>query len=391
MDKSKWEYKKLGEVCTFLSGLWIGKKPPYKEVGVIRNANFTKDCRLRTDNIAIIEVEEKQFNKKKLQKGDIIIEKSGGSDKQPVGRPVLFNLDGEYSFSNFTSALRIDEGVNLDPNFLHKCLVSYYFAGATKAMQSKTTGLHNLDLKMYKKQFIPIPSLSTQHQIVSELDQLSDIISLKQQQIKEYDALAQSLFSSMINIENKVEASYFIKSLNSGKSLANDAANENKVLKTGAVTYDYFNPNEVKNLPLDYTPNPKHLVKVGDVLISRMNTLEYVGACAYVWEVAPNTYLPDRLWRAELKDNVDGIYLWFSLIQDEAKKQIRSYSSGTSGSMKNISKPNFLKVRVPKAPLPLQHSFAEKVQAIEHQKSLLKRSIAETQTLLDSRMQEYFG
>ena len=166
---------------------------------------------------------------------------------------------------------------------------------------------------------------------------------------------------------------------------------KNKVLKTGAVTYDYFNGNEVKNLPIDYQPIKEHLLKDGDILISRMNTLEYVGACAYVWNAPPNTYLPDRLWRATLNDNINPIFLWFSLIQNKSKEQIRSMASGTSGSMKNISIPRFLSIKIKCVPLPLQQEFASKIEAIERQKSLIQQSIVETQTLFDSRMEHWFN
>ena len=87
--KEGWTYKKLGEVCDTINGLWKGKKPPYVNVGVIRNANFTKEFTIRYDNIEYLDVEEKQYSKRKLQKGDLIIEKSGGGEKQPVGRAVL--------------------------------------------------------------------------------------------------------------------------------------------------------------------------------------------------------------------------------------------------------------------------------------------------------------
>ena len=113
----------LGQLTTTINGLWTGKKPPFKTVAVIRNTNFSKDCRLKMDDVAMIDVEERQFATRKLQVGDIIIEKSGGSDKQPVGRPVIFNISGgEYSFSNFTSTLRVlDKSVVL-PEYLHKFL-----------------------------------------------------------------------------------------------------------------------------------------------------------------------------------------------------------------------------------------------------------------------------
>ena len=191
--------------------------------------------------------------------------------------------------------------------------------------------------------------------------------------------------------EDNTATSNFILSLKGGKSLAGDEECKNKILKTGAVTYDYFKCDEVKNLPNDYIPLPENLLKDGDLLISRMNTLEYVGAVAYVWKAPNNTYIPDRLWRAKLNINVNPIFLWFSLIQPKAKEQIRSLSSGTSGSMKNISIPRFLSVLIKNPPLSLQQSFASKIEAIERQKALIRQSITETETLFDSRMDFWFS
>lgn len=88
--KEGWEKKKLREVCEVINGLWKGKKEPFMNVGVIRNANFTKDCKLNKTNIEFIDVEVSKFLKgRKLKYGDIIIERSGGGPKQPVGRPIL--------------------------------------------------------------------------------------------------------------------------------------------------------------------------------------------------------------------------------------------------------------------------------------------------------------
>ena len=246
--------------------------------------------------------------------------------------------------------------------------------------------------KLLKEIKVPIPPLAEQEKIVSELDCLSGIIEKKKQQLKEYDALAQSIFYEMFgNVNEFTPLSFYIDSLSAGKSLAGEDECPNKVLKTGAVTYDYFDGRQVKNLPLEYTPIENHKVKVKDVLISRMNTAELVGACAYVWNIDDSTYLPDRLWRAEIRDNSNPIYLWKAIITDKAKEQIRNYASGTSGSMKNISKSSFLKVQIPKVSLSEQKKFASKIEAIEKQKELIKQSIVETETLFNSRMDYYFN
>lgn len=169
--KEGWEYKKLGDVCDTINGLWKGKKEPFVKVGVIRNANFTKSFTLNFDNIEYLDVEERQYRTRKLFKGDLIVEKSGGSEKQPVGRTVLFNKeDGEYSFSNFTSVLRIKESVKVQSEFLYKYLLFVYKRGDTKKMQKATTGIHNIEFDKFLA--IPIPVLTQEEQqaIVSRLD-----------------------------------------------------------------------------------------------------------------------------------------------------------------------------------------------------------------------------
>ena len=63
---SKWEWKKLGEVCDSINGLWKGKKEPFIKVGVIRNTNFTKNCKLdlNPSKLEFLDVEKKQYDKR---------------------------------------------------------------------------------------------------------------------------------------------------------------------------------------------------------------------------------------------------------------------------------------------------------------------------------------
>ena len=126
-------------------------------------------------------------------------------------------------------------------------------------------------------------------------------------------------------------------------------------------------------------------------MISRMNTPELVGACAYVWNVYNNTYLPDRLWRIKIKENINPIFLWFNLISKDVRAQIKGFASGTSGSMKNITKSSLMKVKIMSIPLPLQQQFATRIESIEAQKTLIKQQLSDVQTLFDSRMQYYFN
>lgn len=194
-----WEIKSLGDVCEFGNGLWTGKKPPFKKVGVIRNTNFTKDGKLDDSDIVYLDVEESQFIKRKLQYGDIILEKSGGGPKQPVGRVVIFDkIDGDYSFSNFTSIIRIKNNNYVDFNFLHRCLFLKYISGATEKMQSHSTGIRNLKFDEYKEIEIPVPPLSEQQRIVSILDEAFAAIAKAKANAEQNLRNAKELFESFL-------------------------------------------------------------------------------------------------------------------------------------------------------------------------------------------------
>ena len=174
---SNWTTILLGELCFTINGLWKGKKPPFVNVGVIRNANFTKDCKLDYTNIAYLDVEVKQYEKRKLQCGDIIVEKSGGSDNQPVGRTILFERkDGKYSFSNFTSVLRIYDGYPALPEFLNMFLQSIYQTGITKRMQTQTTGIHNLIFDQFLAIPVLLPPIAEQSRIINKVNDLFQLL-----------------------------------------------------------------------------------------------------------------------------------------------------------------------------------------------------------------------
>jgi type I restriction enzyme S subunit len=155
-----------------LNGLWTGKKEPFIEAGVIRNTNFTPSGVIDFSNVAYLQVEKKQLSKRRLEAGDIILERSGGGPKQPVGRVVFFERqDGDFSFSNFTSAIRVKDKTAFDPRFVFYGLMELYQSGQTEDIQRRTTGIRNLDFTAYKERArfpkIPLPEQKKIAQILS--------------------------------------------------------------------------------------------------------------------------------------------------------------------------------------------------------------------------------
>ena len=211
-------------------------------------------------------------------------------------------------------------------------------------------------------------NLEHQAQIVEALDKIEEIKRIQDKEIKYLDTLIKARFVEMFEeLKFDTPVSKYIESLTAGKSLAGKEKCKNKVLNTGAVSYDKFK-NDYKYLPLDYVPDEDNKVRTGNVLVSRMNTRELVGATAYVWKAPENTYLPDRLWRANLKENANPIFIWQVLTHPLLKLQIQKISSGTSGSMKNISKSNFLRLKVPNIDVESQNEFASFAQQVDKSK-----------------------
>lgn len=130
------------KLFAFDNGIWQGKKPPFVNCNVIRNTDFRDDGAINFAKIARIPIEQRQLPKKALLPGDIIIERSGGGPQQPVGRVVLFQANsGTYSFSNFTSRVRVVTSDVISSEFLHKFLYFFHISGQTEALQRRTTGI----------------------------------------------------------------------------------------------------------------------------------------------------------------------------------------------------------------------------------------------------------
>ena len=392
-----WEYKKLGEVCDVINGLWIGKKEPFINVAVIRNTNFSKDCQLNLDKVAFIDVEVKQFASKKLKFGDIIIEKSGGSEKQPVGRPILFNIsDGNYSFSNFTSTLRIKDNTEVNSAYLHKCLYAFYLKGETIKLQSKTTGLHNLNIKGYLRLNIPLPPLSIQLAIVSELDKINELIRLKKEQLKDFDNLAQSLFYEMFGDPVENEKGWEVKKLGeigevktgNTPSRSNDNFYNEKFIewiKTDNIRNEQMNPTTAAEYLSRDGAECGRIVSKGSILVACIaGSLSSIGKCCITTKnVAFNQQINAI---TPYGDFCNSIYL-YELIRNSYKY---IQQNATTGMKHILSKSVFEKMKFPLPPLSLQRLFAQRIEQIEREKSEVQKSIQDLETLLASRMQYWF-
>ena len=325
-----------------------------------------------------------------LNSGDILM--SHINSPAYLGRAVVF--EDKYDI--------VIHGMNLlrlkaNKEFIDSRYAVYLFSGNIfkehiRKITKKSVNQASFSINDLKEIELQLPSIENQVIIAEKLDKLKMLIKKKNRLILFLDEMIKSRFEEVFDLAFiNVSLSRYIKSLKSGKSLAGESYNINKVLKTGAVSFDYFNDKEIKNLPVSYTPLESHKVNVGDVIISRMNTAELVGAAGYVWSIDNSVYLPDRLWSAILDENINPIFVWQLIIHPKTKLQIQRIATGTSGSMKNISKQKLLDIKVPWVPIIKQNELSDFVSQINKLKSNVQKSIDETQLLMDSLMQEYFG
>ncbi len=133
------------------------------------------------------------------------------------------------------------------------------------------------------------------------------------------------------------------------------------VLKVGSVSFGYYDELENKELPPKLKPRLHYEVKAGDVIISRANVTRYVGACAYVEKTRPQLMLCDKLFRVVFKDDskLDGQFLAAVMKLPTVREQIETRLTGTSPTMKNISKPALLSLQFPVPDLNVQRELIE--------------------------------
>ena len=344
----------------------MGKTPTRSDLSYWQNGSYDwiSISDLNTDRKYISDTKERITTKavresgiKKIPANTVIM-----SFKLSMGKTAITSHD---MFSNEAIMAFIDRKViRINPDYIYYLLHALdWNKRANKAVKGRT-----VNKKIISQTQVNIPDYQTQLRIVKIMDSTRKRVKIQKDILSKLDTLIKARFVEMFgDLKFDTPVSKYIESLTAGKSLAGKEKCTNKVLNTGAVSYDKFK-NDYKYLPSNYVPDENNKVRTGNVLISRMNTQELVGATAYVWEAPENTYLPDRLWRANLKENVNSIFLWQVLIHPLLKLQIQRVSSGTSGSMKNISKSNFLKLKVPDVNEESQNKFATFVQQVDKSK-----------------------
>ena len=190
----------------------------------------------------------------------------------------------------------------------------------------------------------------------------------------------------------------FVSALQAGVSVnafetdSGCAEGELGVLKSSAVLHGRFYANQHKVVVVEDVGRVATSVVADRIIISRMNTPALVGESGYVTKDEPNLFLPDRLWQTEPSERPH-LQRWLSywLQHPGVRRLIAAGATGTSSSMKNISKETVLSLPVPRTPLSEQQKIAAILTAVDDKLDVIARQIETTQTLKQGLMQTLFS
>ena len=286
-------------------------------------------------------------------------------------------------------AFNLRNGYDIDASFLYYYLKNYRWEGSNKAVMGIT-----LNKATISKHKIAIPPKSTQLSIVSELDKLNELIQIKKEQLKDYDALAQSIFYEMFGDPVVNEKGWEVKTFGECFSIGAGGTPSTKVKEYwDNGTIPWIGSNMCQNCIITETDgkfiteeglthSSTKLLAPGTVLVALVGaTIGKVG-----------------LLRIETCTNQNVAFIKVQETETFTSEFVYYHLMGLYGEFMKIGQGNFkmanqgfiklLPISLP--PLPLQHSFAQKIEQIEQQKATIQKTITDLETLLAARMQYWF-
>ena len=265
-------------------------------------------------------------------------------------------------------------------------------------LESYKTGaaIPHIYFKDYGKSKVPFPHLSEQQHIVEELDLLSSIIEKKKAQLNELDNLAQSLFYEMFGDPIINEKGWEVKKLGELSNIGTGATpsrTKEDLYYGGEISW--VKTTEVHNCNITETEETitQLAIEQTNCKIYPPNTLLMAmygqgktrGQIAKLMINAATNQACAAIMLNESMCNIDYMYELLYLKYDS----IRNMARGGNQANLNLKLVGTISIILP--PLTLQQQFASKIEAIEHQKELIKQSIKEVETLFNSRMDYYFN
>ncbi len=379
-----------------LSGEWGNEPVDGEGYKVIRTTNFTNYGIIDYEKIVVRDIDAQKVDKKHLKNGDIIIEKSGGSPAQPVGRVVFFDLETDEKFlcNNFTTILRPNKDLVVPKYFFYQLHIAYQ-RGKTKRYQNKTTGIINLQLDKYLEEKIEVPSLPDQLHIANILSKAENLIAQRKESICLLDEFLKSTFLEMFGdpIRNKKNwkllqvsdygESRLGKMLDGKKIIGN---NLKPYLRNSNVLWFGFKLDDLLEMDFDEKDKIEFSLRNGDILMCEGGE---IGRCAIWRDELEECYFQKAIHRIRLNENIAlpeyFVYMFWLYTSNGG---LNKYMG--AATISHLTGEKLKKMKLPIPPIKLQTQFAQIVEKTETIKTQYQQSLRELENLYGSLSQKAF-
>ena len=259
----------------------------------------------------------------------------------------------------------------------------------------KGAAQRNLDVKAFRQLVIAIPPKPTQLSIVSELDKLNELIQIKKEQLKDYDALAQSIFYEMFGDPVENEKGWEVKKFGEIGTLERGAGISKKDFVDDGLpcihygqlhtTFGAYTRKNITFIPKDLLSKYK-IAHSGDLILA-ITSEDVEGSCkSTAWLGDYDVVVGSDA--AIFHHNQNGIYLSYYTRTKAFYNEKAKYAKGFK--VTHISTKEIASISICVPPLSIQNTFANKIEQIEKQKAIIQKIIMDLETLLASRMQYWF-
>lgn len=388
--REDWEYKKLEDISR--SVLIEKAKKRFSPNDVIRYIDISSidninQCLTGTTSFKMLDAPSRA--QQKVEYGDILI-----STVRPNLRNIAIVNDDATNLvaSSGFCVLRINDAALRRYVFYY--VVSNKF---TAYLEKLTNGANYPAVKEtdVRKALIPIPPKPTQLSIVTELDKLNELIRIKKEQLKDYDALAQSIFYEMFGDPVVNEKGWEVKTFGDIGTLERGAGISKKDFVEDGLpcvhygqlhtTFGAYTRKNITFIPKDLFPKYK-IAHPGDLILA-ITSEDVEGSCkSTAWLGDYDVVVGSDA--AIFHHNQDGIYLSYYTRTKAFYNEKAKYAKGFK--VTHISTKEIASISICVPPLSIQNTFANKIEQIERQKTIIQESIADLETLLASRMQYWF-
>lgn len=348
---------RVGDIAEQIRGVTYSKgeataEPGPDSVALLRAGNIT-DSGIDLSDLTYVprsRVSERQ----QIMQDDVLIAASSGS-LSVVGKSARVTSPLEATFGAFCKVLRPRTGV-------HPGYFAHYFRTPEyrRYISSVAAGanINNLRADDLDRIELPLPPLPEQRRIAAILDEadaLRTAVTTRLSQVSEFARVEQGrVFTSSARTHTLADLLARIESGVSPVCESRPAGDDEwGVLKLGAITTGEYCPGENKAIRTGYAPKEALAVQAGDVLLSRKNTLDHVGASVYVTRTPRRRLLPDLVFRLVPHNPSIGRALQAFLSLPATRRELSGLAGGSASSMANISKARLMTLRVPSFAPPM--------------------------------------